>query len=214
MLSSCTSGIVSINEFQNNNFSPKPSIIIQQTTTSTPSPVQTIEASPSEDPSKSPESIIVNQYIIHKVKITTDHVSINKIAAYYNDVYSLNYPNTAIFVEVIAGLNEISDVNMVYVGQELRIPITPVPTTTQTPVPPPLESPEPIIVNQYIIHKVKITTDHVSINQIAAYYNDVYSLNYPNTAIFVEVIAGLNEISDVTMIYVGQELRIPITPVP
>ena len=127
MLSSCTSGIVSINEFQNNNFSPKPSIIIQQTTTSTPSPVQTIEASPSEDPSKSPESIIVNQYIIHKVKITTDHVSINQIAAYYNDVYSLNYPSTAIFAQVIAGLNEISDVTMIYVGQELRIPITPVP---------------------------------------------------------------------------------------
>ena len=111
------------------NESPTPSVVVSPIVVDSPSPTQTPVVSESAIPtdSETAEPTPETQYIIHKVKITTDHVSLNQIAAYYNDVYSLNYPNTAIFVEVIAGLNEISDVNMIYVGQEIKIPITPVP---------------------------------------------------------------------------------------
>ncbi|NLV33065.1 MAG: hypothetical protein GXY21_00845, partial [Clostridiaceae bacterium] len=107
--------------------SPTPSSTYSPIVVESPSPTPTPELTPSEEPSESPEPTMETQYIIHKVKVTTDHTSLNQIAAYYNDVYSLNYPNTAIFVEVIAGLNEIADVNMIFAGQEIKIPITPVP---------------------------------------------------------------------------------------
>jgi len=107
--------------------SPTPSSIYSPIVVPSPSSTPTPEQSSSAEPTDSPEPTIETQYIIHKVKVTTDHTSLNQIAAYYNDTYSLNYPNTAIFVEVIAGLNEIADVNMIYAGQEIRIPITPVP---------------------------------------------------------------------------------------
>lgn len=107
--------------------SPTPSSTYSPIVVESPSPTPTPELTPSEEPSESPEPTMETQYIIHKVKVTTDHTSLNQIATYYNDVYSLNYPNTAIFVEVIAGLNEIADVNMIFAGQEIKIPITPVP---------------------------------------------------------------------------------------
>ena len=105
--------------------SPTPSSIYSPIVV--PSPTATEEASPSAEPTISPEPTIETQFITHIVKVTTNHISLNQIAAYYNDVYSLNYPSTVIFVEVIAGYNEIADVNMIYAGQEIKIPITPVP---------------------------------------------------------------------------------------
>ncbi len=107
--------------------SPTPSSTYSPIVVESPSQTPTPEITPSEEPTDSPEPTIETQYITHIVKVTTNHTSLNQIAAYYNDVYTLNYPNTAIFVEVIAGLNEIADINMIFAGQEIKIPITPVP---------------------------------------------------------------------------------------
>lgn len=108
-----------------NSESPLASSSVSPIVVETPS--QTPEETPSEEPSDSTPPSPEIQYITHKIGVTTNHLSLNQIAAYYNETYSLNYPNTAMLVGSIAAINNIPDVNIISYGQEIKIPITPIP---------------------------------------------------------------------------------------
>ena len=108
-----------------NTESPPPSSSVSPIVVETPT--QTPEETPSEEPSDSTPPSPEIQYITHKIGVTTNHLSLNQIAAYYNETYSLNYPNTAMLVGSIAAINNIPDVNIISYGQEIKIPITPIP---------------------------------------------------------------------------------------
>lgn len=101
--------------------SPSPIVVVSPSPTVQPSP--SLEPEPSETSLPDPE----DQYILHKISVTTDHSTLNAIAAYYNETYKLNYPDAAMLVQKIAGLNGIEDVNIIFYGQEIKIPITPIP---------------------------------------------------------------------------------------
>jgi LysM repeat protein len=100
--------------------SPMASIspIVVASPTPTPTPSEEITPSPSPTP--------IEQFVNYTVKSGD---TLTKIAKYHNDLYELNYPNTNLqpLVDLIMGLNNMSDPNRINVGQELKIPITPIP---------------------------------------------------------------------------------------
>ena len=100
--------------------SPMASIspIVVETPTPTPTPSEEITPSPSPTP--------IEQFVNYTVKSGD---TLTKIAKYHNDLYELNYPNTNLqpLVDLIMGYNNMDDPNRINVGQELKIPITPIP---------------------------------------------------------------------------------------
>ncbi|MFA7673084.1 MAG: LysM domain-containing protein [Clostridia bacterium] len=100
--------------------SPMASIspIVVESPTPTPTPSEEITPSPSPSP--------IAQFVNYTVKSGD---TLTKIAKYHNDLYELNYPNTNLqpLVDLIMGYNNLEDSNKIFIGQELKIPITPIP---------------------------------------------------------------------------------------
>lgn len=111
--------IINNNEVEESE-SPMASIspIVVASPTPTPTPSEEISPSPSPTP--------IEQFVNYTVKSGD---TLTKIAKYHNDLYELNYPNTNLqpLVDLIMGYNNMDDPNRINVGQQLKIPITPIP---------------------------------------------------------------------------------------
>ena len=136
----------------------------------------TTSPTPNPTPTPNPNPTLPNTNYINYIVKSGD--TLGQIASKYSTT-----------VNIIASLNNISNPNLIHVGQVLKIPTT---TTTNTNTPT-ITAPTPS--NNYINYTIKSGD---TLGQIASMYGTT-----------VNVLASLNNISNPNLIHVGQVLKIP-----